>query len=172
MKTVFIFLSFLLFSQISQARTHLDLNEGTIQYCKGAKGETNAIAFHAKITTSKKSDGGLQVNVSTEFAQCLMDASGNKSWSTLTNPEASNYFGQIKFSHLQLMLSTEVGELISLTALNLEDTQTLELSPARMKNLRGRFLQLGALVHQDFYVDGSLQDSSDQFYGSYLISHL
>ncbi len=172
MKNFFLFLTLLVVSQVGHARTHLDLNDGTVAVCKGKKGEANAIGFHAKITTAKQTDGGLKITVATEFDQCLQDPSGNKQWSTLTKPEASNYFGQMKFTNLRLLLTTEDGHLISLTPLKLEDTQTIQITAQQMKNLQGRALQLGALIHQEFFVDGSLQDSREQFYGSYLISHL
>lgn len=63
-----------------------------------------------------------------------------------------------------------VGCRLLLTTL--EDTQTIEITAQKMKNLQGRTLQLGALVHQEFFVNGTLQDSQEQFYGSYLSSHL
>lgn len=59
----FLFLALLILSQVSQARTHLDLDDGTAEFCNGTKGEANALGFHAKITTTKKADGGLQVTV-------------------------------------------------------------------------------------------------------------
>lgn len=163
-------LFFLFGNQPALALSHPDLDSGRVRRCTGSSDETNIVAFHAVVTSTRTADGGLELNIVSDFAQCLKDAKGNKNWWPLISPEASNYFGKSQFSNLKLLISTDDGDLISSTDLKLTDDQTVQISAKTIKSLRGRYLEVGATAHQDFYVDGNLADQNEVFFGSYLIS--
>ena len=171
MKKIAICLSVLLMSQLSYAGAHLDLNRGSVLRCQGQVGELNRVGLRAEITSTKTADGGLELKVISEISQCIKNASGKKNWAPLSKPEATNSFGLLKLKNLKLMVSTEEGDLISSTNLNLQDSQTIKISAETVRKIDGQLLDVGATAQQDFEVNGEVVDQRPVYFGSYLISN-
>ncbi len=171
MKTLAICLSMLVMSNVSLAGSNLDLNRGSVLKCQGQEGELNRLGFRAKITTAKLADGGVAMTVDSEMSQCLVNASGAKEWSVLSKPEATNSFGLVKLRDLKLLVSSENGDLISSTKMNLKDSQTIKISADDVKKLDGLLLNVGVTGQQDLEINGSIVDQRPVFFGSYLIGN-
>ncbi len=151
--------------------SHLDLNRGTVLKCGGQVGEINSLGFKAKISTQRMSDGALELTIASELAQCLKNSTGGKSWSALVKPEARNAYGKIELSRLKLLVSTEDGELISATDLKLTDLQIIKISPAMVRKIEGRKIDIGATGIKNVIVNGVSADYGPIYFGSYLTSN-
>ena len=165
MKNISALASILLLGSLATAgNSNLDLNRGSVLFCRGQVGEVNRVGLQAQISTKRLSDGGLEMVVASGLAECTKDQNGSKSWTPMTKAESKNDFGQLKFSDLRLLITTDEGDLISSTDMKIQDSQVIRIPSAIVKKMNGQLITVGAVGMQKMLINGAVVDTIPVFF--------
>lgn len=149
------------------AQTQMDLNKGTLLYCRDAD-EIGKVAFTANVQKVLRGSGDLVLQIEAKVSQCVLSSNGKQELVPYQGEWIDSEGGPTRYDNFELLVTSTEGNLIQVAKLNTNSIQTITISSQGLQKLPDGLIEVGARSRQSMIFQDKTNDDRTVFFGSYL----